>query len=114
MQQSVPSLHDAARMNDILMKNLAIPPARITMVVNRYNKNASVELGDIQRSLNGKDPVRVPNDFKTVTESVNMGVPVYEYSRRAQVTKALMRLENSLSGRSVKRPAGLMARLRRD
>lgn len=113
LQQSVPSLHDAARMHDILLRELAIPSDNVSILVNRFTKNSSVELADIRNALNDKEPVCIPNDFKTVTESVNMGVPVYECAQRAQITKALMRFERDLSGRSDKQPKGLMARLRR-
>jgi pilus assembly protein CpaE len=112
MQQSVPSLHDAVRMNDILTRELAIPADHITVAVNRYVKSASVEISDIQSSLNDKVPVRIPNDFKVVTESVNMGIPLREHARRAAITKALMRLEEGLGGRSAGQPKGFMTRLR--
>jgi pilus assembly protein CpaE len=100
MQQSVPSLHDAARMYDVLTRNLAIHGERISIVVNRYHRAASVELGDIEQSFGDKTLICIPNDFRAVTESINIGVPIYQYARRSSVTKALMRLEKQLGGKA--------------
>jgi len=113
MQQSVPSLHDATRMKDILTRDLAVPINHIRVVVNRYTKNASVELADIKGAMNENEITCVPNDFRTVTESVNMGVPLHEFAQRAQITKSLISLAGELGGRSETHKKGLMARLRR-
>jgi pilus assembly protein CpaE len=51
LQQSVPSLHDATRMYEILTRTLAIPADRINIVVNRFHRNLSVGLDDIQQTL---------------------------------------------------------------
>jgi pilus assembly protein CpaE len=112
MQQSVPSVHDAVRMHDILTKDLAVPADRITVVVNRFHKTASIQLADIEQSLNGKRPVSIPNDFQTVSESVDIGVPMYDHARRSPVTKALIQLEEFIDGRPAATPKGLIARLR--
>jgi pilus assembly protein CpaE len=112
MQQSVPSVHDAVRMHDILTKDLAVPADRITVVVNRFHRTASIQLADIEQSLNGKRPVSIPNDFQTVSESVDIGVPMYDHARRSPVTKALIQLEEFIDGRPAATPKGLIARLR--
>ncbi len=112
MQQSVPGLQDAVRMYDILTKELAVPVDRLTIIVNRYVKNASIQLADIEQALHGKTPVSVPNDFQAVAESVNIGVPIYEQARRSSVTKALLRLEELVDGRTSTAPKTFITRLR--
>ena len=112
MQQSLPSLHDAVRMYDILTKELAVPSDRLTLIVNRYSKNASVKLADIEQALHGKTPILVPNDFQAVTESVNIGVPIYDQARRSSVTKALLRLEEFVDGRTATTSKTFITRLR--
>ena len=112
MQQSVPGLHDAVRMHDILTKGLAVPSDRLTIVVNRYMKTASVQLADISQALHGTTPISVPNDFHAVAESVNIGVPIYDQARRSSVTKALLRLEELVDGRTVAASKTFISRLR--
>jgi pilus assembly protein CpaE len=114
LQQSVPSLHDAARMYEILTRTLAIPADRISVVVNRYHKNMSVGLEDIQETLQlDQSPICIPNDFRAATESINMGVPVYQQARRSPVTKALAQLEAVISGKTAEAPRGLLPKLLR-
>jgi pilus assembly protein CpaE len=112
MQQSVPAIHDAVRLYDLLIKELAVLPDRVTVVVNRYSKNASVQLTDIEKALHGKTPIIVPNDFQAVAESINIGVPIYEQARRSSVTKALLRMEEFIDGRPVAASNSFITRLR--
>jgi pilus assembly protein CpaE len=98
LQQTVPSLHNAARMLDILTRTLSLPMTHVEIVVNRYRKNAAVELADIRQTLKGKEPICIPNDYAAVTESIDMGVPMYEHTRRSATTKALQKLEQDLGG----------------
>ena len=114
LQQTVPSLHDATRMHDILTRNLAVPRERIRVVVNRHQKNASVEVSDIQHALRSEhEIICVPNDHRAVAASIDMGVPIYENARRSAVTKALMRLEDALGGKALASSKGLLPRLLR-
>lgn len=112
VQQSIPSLQDAAKIYDIVTRRLAVPADRITIVLNRMFKNAAVELADIEQSLHGLKPFVIPNDFQAVTESVNIGVPIYDLAKRSPVTKALLQLTEELDGRPSSKPKGLISRLR--
>ena len=112
VQQSIPSLQDGARVYDILTKRLAIPADRIMIVLNRMFKNAAVELSDVAQSLNGSKPFVIPNDYQAVSESVNIGVPIYDLAKRSPVTKALLQLIEELDGRPAAKPKGLISRLR--
>jgi pilus assembly protein CpaE len=110
VQQSVTTLRDATRLLRILRRDVAVPRDRICVVVNRYEKNAPVTLEDIGKTLNCSDLTTVPNDFRTVSECVNTGTPLYEYSRGAAVTRALMALEGRLTGAPPDENRGLLGR----
>src|SRR5690606_31397740 len=113
IQQSVPSLHDGTRMYDFLTRTLAVPSDRISIAVNRYHKAASIELGDIENAFPGRPLTCLPNDYRAVAESINMGIPVYQYARRSPVTKALLKLEKELGGRAAEAGKGFLTSLRR-
>jgi pilus assembly protein CpaE len=114
VQQSVPSLHDATRLCDLMKRYLSIAPERIGLVVNRYHKAASIEIADIERALESRVLVCIPNDYRAVTESVNMGLPIHEHARRSSVTKALLQLEKRLGGGAAADTSqSLITRLRR-
>ena len=112
VQQSVPNLHDAARMYELMTRNLGIRSDRITIVVNRYLRSAAVALSDIQEFFVDQNITCVPNDYRSVTESINIGVPMYRHARRSTVTKALIQLEKQLGGRAERAGKGLLPKLR--
>jgi len=112
VQQSVPSLHDATSMYDLITRKLGVPPDRITVAVNRYHRAAAVELVDIQRQFADQPVACIPNDYRSVADSINVGEPMYRYAKRSAVTKGLVQLQERLGGRVVNSDKGFFPRLR--
>lgn len=100
MQQELTCLRDAVRLRNILVRELGLPADRLTIVVNRYDKNLPVELPDIKRALGAEhqEPMLVPNHYRNVAESINVGVPMMDHARGSAVTKALMAMQSRLAG----------------
>jgi len=111
VQQSVPSLHDAMRLYDLITRKLGVPPDRITVAVNRYHRAAAVELVDIQRQFVDRPVACIPNDYRSVADSINVGVPMYSHAKRSAVTKALVQLQGRLGGRVAKNDKGFFPKL---
>ncbi len=110
MEQGVAHVRHAARLIAILNQELAVPASRIPVVVNRYQAKSSVTIADIEQTLKCQSPMLVPNDFKHVEETVNLGVPLYEHAKNAAITKALMVLAEKLSGKPAVRRKGFLGR----
>ena len=112
MQQDLANVRDATRLRKILLRELAVPEDHITVVVNRYDKSGPVELGDICRSLGveKKDVVLVPNHYRNVAESMNVGIPMLDHARGSAVTKALIALEAQLGGRTEAAKENILSR----
>lgn len=98
VQQSLPHIQDATRLQQLFRDQLGISYDNFVIVVNRYNKRAGIQLGDIEKALPGSDVVTVPNQYREVSESINLGIPMYEYARRSAVTRALVTLQSRLFG----------------
>lgn len=100
MQQEIGNLRDAARLRGILLRQLGLPEAKLDIVVNRYDKNLQVELADIKRALgcDDRELMLVPNQYRNVAESINVGVPMMDHARGSTVTKALIQIEARLVG----------------
>jgi len=83
------------------------------MVVNRYDKNSSVELADIARSIGVEknDLILIPSAYKTVAESINIGIPMLEYARGSNVTKAILEMSKQLQGMQPKEQRGIVGRM---
>src|SRR5688572_3284340 len=101
VQQSLSHLRDATRMLQ-MFNHHGLSNEQVLVVINRFEKDAAISLEDVQRALHGIQIATVPSDFKTVAESINVGVPIYEHARGSSVTKALVSLGVTLGGRSMK------------
>jgi pilus assembly protein CpaE len=100
VQQTVGHLRDAVRMLQIFGYH-GLRDEQVLVVVNRYEKDSPVGMEDIQRSMRDIEVINIPSDFKTVAESINLGVPIYEHARGSVVTKSLTNLGTKLGGRAV-------------
>jgi len=112
-QQEFASIKDAARLRKLIMRELAVPADRISMVVNRYDKNSSVELEDIARSVGVEknDLILIPSAYKAVAESINIGVPMLEHARSSNVTKAILDMSKQLQGMRSPEQRSVMSRM---
>lgn len=109
LQQTLGHLHDATRMVE-LFGNYGIEPGQVLVVVNRYDKTAAITLEDIGRTLKGTDVSVLPSDFKTVAESINLGVPIHEHARGTVVAKALRALAQKIDGADSEPARGFLGR----
>jgi len=101
VQQSVAHIRDAKRLMRIVTSELAVPEKNIRVVVNRRDDKGSVSVNDVGAAL--KKPHTLQNDFKRVSESVNLGTPMYELFPRAAVTRSLASIADSI-GRKPDQP----------
>lgn len=98
MQQSFPHLHDTARLLHILRTELHIDPERINVVINRYSKNLPILMKDIESALHTDSLLKIPNQWRVTSESVNSGVPVVEINRKASVSRGLKEFHATIDG----------------
>jgi len=101
VQQTLSHLRDATRMLQ-MFNHHGLRNEQILVVINRFEKDAAISLEDVQRALQGIQIATIPSDFRTVAESINVGVPMYEHARGSSVTKSLVNLGVTLGGRSIK------------
>jgi pilus assembly protein CpaE len=110
LQQSLSHVRDATRLLGILSEELGIEDDRITLVVNRFSKNAPISVADLKKALHRDDFVQIPNDYRIVTESINAGAPLYVQNRNAAISRALLELGASVSGQIKAHRRGLLSR----
>ena len=110
LQQTMTSLRDASRMLHWMRNELSLDRERLVVAVNRYEKSAPITLDNIRSTLNCDDPLVVPNDFRTVSECVNSGTPLLEHARGSAIARAVITVDNRLSGASVPERSGLLSR----
>ena len=96
-QQSLPHVHDSARLLHLLTSEIGISKKRITVVINRFSKNAPITLADIQKALRTKKLIVIPNHYKIASESINSGIPVAEISKTATLSRGIRKLQAALA-----------------
>jgi len=110
MQQSLLAVHDAVRLKTILVNELEIPEERITIVLNRYTKNSTLDVEDVSRALDEDDLVLIPNQYKLVAQSLDMGEQVVEQAPTSAVAKALVGLQGRAMGQRPRENTGFLAK----
>ena len=110
LQQSVTALRDATRLLQWLRTEGGVARDQLCVVVNRYDKAASISVPDIQKALSCDEPVLVPNDFRLVSECINSGTALLDHARSAAITKAVMSLQTRLGGSAARPRSGVLAR----
>lgn len=110
VQQSVVQLRQAARLVRVLFSAYGIPDDRITVVVNRHSKRATVSLEDIQRTLARDSLAVVPNQFKSVLSCIDGGAPILEFEPSSPVARAIVDLQRTICGAPPVERTGLLRR----
>jgi pilus assembly protein CpaE len=113
LQQSLLHVRNAARLMQILKNELGVPPERIHVVVNRYQRDALVELADIKRSLSVENLLTIPGHYRSALESADSGVTLFDADRNSVVVRALRDLATSLTGEGGIERSGLLRRVLR-
>ncbi len=83
---------------------------RVFTVVNK-NGNSMIKTGDIEKVLNKKESLVIPNDYPRIVKSINRGIPLVVADKRSPVAKciagfvkkSLCANEKTISGRDNKR-----------
>ena len=96
LQAGLPYLRNANKLLAVF-KSLSYPIDRIELIVNRFEKNGTIGIDDIRRSVGAVSLHTVPNSYKEVNASINHGDPLIETARSNTVSKNLAELALSLS-----------------
>ena len=105
-EQSIGHVRDAKHMVRIMTRELAVPSDRVHVVINRHDKRNPVTVGDITASTKADTMFIVPNDYQRVSESINLGIPLYEGLRSAAITKSVLQIVSSITGDAAHAPRG--------
>ncbi|WP_340123223.1 AAA family ATPase [Methylobacter svalbardensis] len=96
VQQSLAHMRDAKRLTGLLKLEFNIAEKDILIVVNRYHDKGSLDLKDIQSTIESSAIYKIPNDYDSVSQSTNLGIPLYDYARKSPITKNMVSLAESL------------------
>lgn len=95
-QQSLAHTRDAKRMQQILLNVVGVPRNRLSLVINRYSERNIVRERDIRDAIDPARLLHLPNDFQTVSETLDIGIPVCARSPESEIAQALEALATEI------------------
>lgn len=111
LEQSVLHVKNAARLLNILTRELGLPQERIRIIVNRYSKRSTVQLDDVKRTLDVSKAFVVPNHYKLSLDSIDTGMPLFDLDKDAAVVRSLRDLQTELNGGGARPRTGILGKL---
>jgi pilus assembly protein CpaE len=80
--------------------NLGYPREKIRVVVNRWSKNIDVELQKVEGHLGERLIGFVPNDYRKVMDSINLGRPLVQSDPTSKIAMEIKRIATLLTEKS--------------
>jgi pilus assembly protein CpaE len=96
--QSLAEVRNAVRLRSLLIESLGLPDGVLRVVINRYSDRLPVQAEMIEKAVGVSSAFRIPSDAPLVRRSIDAGEPLVELDRHAPLTRALIALENELTG----------------
>ncbi|HAQ08213.1 MAG TPA: histidine kinase [Bacillus bacterium] len=72
---------------------------KVTLVINRANMESVIQAVDAAKILGYEDPVYIPNDFQTCSQSLNIGIPFVVNQAKTEVAKSIYKMAERITSR---------------
>ena len=94
---SLPCLHNTNNLLKSLVGVGAVQKDRLRLVINRYLKKSDITIKEAEESVHNEIFWNIPNDYKTTMSAINRGMPLYDISARAGITRNIEALADALT-----------------
>lgn len=81
-----------------VFNRLNYPKTKVHVVVNRWSKNIDVQLQKVEAHLDEQILGLIPNDYRKVMDSINLGQPLVESEPTSKITLEIKRIAALVSG----------------
>ena len=88
MTLDIPGIRGANRAIKVFNR-LNYPKTKVHVIVNRWGKNIDVQLQKVEAHLDEKILGLIPNDYRKVIDSINLGQPLVEREPTSKITLEL-------------------------
>jgi pilus assembly protein CpaE len=93
----IPSIRSTNRALKVFNR-LGYPRTKIHLVVNRWGKNIDVQLQKVESHLDEQIIGLIPNDYRKVMDSINLGKPLVQSDPTSKITTEIRRIAALVSG----------------
>jgi pilus assembly protein CpaE len=84
-QQNIMHLRQTKDLILQLTSNMGISHEKISIIVNRYDKNSNIKLSDIKEAIGVASVFTIINDYKLSSNCVELGKPITEIARKQKM-----------------------------
>jgi pilus assembly protein CpaE len=96
---NLPAIRSARRCLDVFRQlNYLRDEDKVRLVINRYLPSRDIDVSQLEETLHYPVFWKVPNDYATVIDAVNSGLPVHEVNADSEVARSLRGLAADLAG----------------
>lgn len=93
---NIPAIRNSQRCLS-LFKSRKYPSEKIKIILNRYMESDDIKAEDIESTLSEKIYWKIPNNYFSIMESINKGVPVSEINLNSNISNSFRELAQKLS-----------------
>jgi pilus assembly protein CpaE len=97
MTLDIPGIRSTNRAIKVFNR-LSYPRTKVHVVVNRWSKNIDVQLHKVEAHLDEQILGLIPNDYRKVMQSINLGQPLVESEPASKITLEIKRIAALVSG----------------
>jgi pilus assembly protein CpaE len=97
MTLDIPGIRSTNRAIKVFNR-LSYPKTKVHVVVNRWSKNIDVQLQKVEAHLDEQILGLIPNDYRKVMDSINLGQPLVESEPTSKITVEIKRIAALVSG----------------
>ena len=104
-------VRNAARMAETLRQRYG--PARIKVVINRFQREAVIAHQDVERVIGGQVKHLIPSDYRVAVDALNAGRPVV-LDKESRLAKAFAAFARDIAGvvkERAEQPGSVLGRL---
>ena len=96
---NLPAIRSAHRCLEVFKQlNYLQNEDKVRLVVNRYLPNRDIDVAQLEETLQYSVFWKIPNDYSTVIDAVNSGLPIEEVDTDSDVAKSFRSLAATLAG----------------
>ena len=93
---NIPAIRNAQRCLN-LFRSRRYPMGKVKILVNRFIENDDIKIEDIETALGEKIYWKIPNNYFSIMESINKGIPISDISSDSNIANSFKDLALKLS-----------------
>ena len=93
---NIPAIRNAQRCIN-LFNARRYSPDKVKVIINRYMENDEIKIEDIENTIDKKIYWKIPNNYFSIMESINRGIPVSLVNTNSNIANSFRDLATKIS-----------------